>query len=214
MQWWDELSKEEQEQYLKEHPKSKLKVKETAEPEQEKEINVDDSNDGVVQDAANKINEETEDNEDYQQNKKVVEDYLNNGKDVDDEDDEAISGARLAAGAMVFAAALILAAYMPENADSIFAASYAVCDTYVTLVGDKELNQRRRSSKADNDSDQPNNVSVELLPEEEDKADERKRNLLREISTDENGEYVTDKYKPEETSTHLASMFISALGKR
>ena len=206
MKWWNDLTKEEQQQYLLDHPKSKLKVKGKDSPDfgEKEPLLSDEELDALTK----QVDTSLEDDEDYQKNKKIVGNYVNNtDNDKDTGDDEEKSDKAAFAGAcLCFMTALALATIMPDHAATIFASAYMVGDIYVQAVRDRNFGENKKQKTSTK-----NDAYVELLPEEEDAADERKRNLVREINTDENGEYIGDTYKPEDSTKHLVTLLTSNL---
>jgi hypothetical protein len=76
MKWWNDLTKEEQQQYLLDHPKSKLKVKgkDNPDPDENEPLLSDEELDALTK----QVDTSLEDDEDYQNNKKIVGNYVNN----------------------------------------------------------------------------------------------------------------------------------------
>jgi hypothetical protein len=210
--WWDRLSEKEQQEYLEEHPKSKLTPTSDDEElegdtgEGEEDSNAAEPSKELVEETVNKLESSLEDDEEFQNNKKIVDDYVNSNDDDDDEPDEvALTKAQFAGACLCFMAAITLAALMPESAATIFSASYMVGDIFVNSIGNKDFGDNKKSKK------QVKN-SVELLPDEEAQADERKRNLS-ELSIDENGEYINTKNKPKDSVDHVVTLMLSNMGK-
>jgi hypothetical protein len=211
--WWDRLSEKEQQEYLEEHPKSKITP---TSDDEELEGDIDDTGEGeedsnatepskeLVEETVNKLESSLEDDEEFQNNKKIVDDYVNSNDD-DEPDEVALTKAQFAGACLCFMTALTLAALMPESAATIFSASYMVGDIFVNSIGNKAFDDDKKSKKQDKNS-------VELLPDEEAQAAERKRNLS-ELSVDENGEYINTKNKPKDSVDHLVTLMLSNMGK-
>ena len=221
--WWDRLSEKEQQEYLEEHPKSKLTPTSDDEEEEEgdtgevkEESNSTEPSKELVEETVNKLESSLEDDEEFQNNKKIVDDYVNSNDD-DEPDEDALNKAQFAGACLCFMAAITLAALMPESAATIFSASYMVGDIFVNSIGNKDFGDNKKSKE------QVKN-SVELLPDEEAQAAERKRNLS-ELSVDENGEYINTKNKPKDSVKasgkdsgkdsvkHLVTLLLSNMGK-
>ena len=205
--WWSKLSHKQQMDYIKKHPKSrkaiehKRKLEGNLKPIDDSEVEEDSPE---VNETTKKVEKELEGDEKYASMKEKV------GKFFDGDTSVGVNNIKVAACASAFIVALALAATMPEHSDRIFNSAFVVGD--LMIKGIESYYEGK-----DSDSDEKDKKDVDLLPEEEDQADERGRRLS-EVGLDENGDPVDKKGKSEskakagyDTTKELVKLFMKVM---
>lgn len=217
--WWDSLSPEEQESYLKEHPRSRLKPtknkvngRQISEPEEDTE-DTEEKLPPELEKVKNKVKNEVKQNEDYRDKENKINSFFSGKSKVSP---DLVKTA--VAGACVLLA-LSLAVAMPDQAPRLLGAARVLTDVINETVDaisgkdsdlDDDLSSKKGNEGDENENDEevvnpePDDYTsdgkeiytAKLLPREVDQADERKR-ILRRINFDENGEPINPEVEKE-----------------
>ena len=215
-EWWSKLTQKQQMDYIKKHPKSRKavehrrKLEGNLKPIDDSEVEEDTPE---VKEATAKVEKDLKDDVKYAGLKEKV------GKFFDGDTSVGVNNIKVAACASAFIVALALAAAMPEHSDRIFNSAFVVGDLMIKSIESYHEGKEKDEGEEKGEEKDSEKKDVELLPEEEDQADERKRRLS-EIGLDENGE-PTKKGRSEskatagyDTTKELVKLFMQVLKEK